>query len=132
MCSCCFPMQDEEHDEVVALDMDVESDDGVLDEIGSDHSESEGEDAETGTVLAMHETSTEADEETGLRVADIDSFWLQRQLNELVQNPERAQSLAEEVLAALSAEEVSVARGAESSARARPGWWSWWGWSTPS
>lgn len=94
-------------DDALALDMDVESDEAVVDEVMSDE-ESEGEDV--GVTEALHTRGDMMEEEeNSLRVEDIDSFWLQRQINEYMKDAVESQQLAEKVLAVLqSVDEVGM------------------------
>ena len=85
----------------MALDMNIESDESVLDEVMSEEEESEGEDLAQTAALRTHEEQQEDQEESGLRVADIDSFWLQRQISEYEKDAEKAQELSEKILATL-------------------------------
>ena len=62
--------------------MNVESDESVLDEVMSQEEESEGEDLAETEALKARSEPMEEEEETGLRVEDIDSFWLQRRIGE--------------------------------------------------
>ena len=81
--------------------MNVESDESVLDEVMSQEEESEGEDLAETEALKARSEPMEEEEETGLRVEDIDSFWLQRRIGEYEKDAEKAQALAEKVLEAL-------------------------------
>ena len=85
----------------MALDMNIESDESVLDEVMSEEEETEGEDRAQTEALRTHEEQQEDQEESGLRVADIDSFWLQRQISEYEKDAEKAQELSEKILATL-------------------------------
>ena len=81
--------------------MNVESDESVLDEVMSQEEESEGEDLAETEALKARSEPMEEEEEAGLRVEDIDSFWLQRRIGEYEKDAEKAQALAEKVLEAL-------------------------------
>lgn len=81
--------------------MNIESDESVLDEVMSEEEESEGEDLAQTEALKTREEQQEDQEESGLRVADIDSFWLQRQISEYEKDAEKAQELSEKILATL-------------------------------
>ena len=81
--------------------MNIESDESVLDELMSEEEESEGEDLTQTEALRTREEQQQEEEESGLRVADIDSFWLQRQISEYEKDAEKAQELAEKILATL-------------------------------
>lgn len=81
--------------------MNVESDESVLDEVMSQEEESEGEDLAETEALKARADPMEEEEETGLRVEDIDSFWLQRRIGEYEKDAEKAQALAEKVLEVL-------------------------------
>lgn len=85
----------------MALDMNIESDESVLDEVMSEEEESEGEDLVQTEALRTREEQQEDKEETGLRVEDIDRFWLQRQISEYEKDAEKAQELSEKILATL-------------------------------
>lgn len=91
----------EEEENIVTFDMDVESDENMLDEVDSEE-ESEGEDVNPSDAAAIANAKEEMEEEEGsLRVEDIDSFWLQRQIHEYEQDAEKSQAIAEEVLSIL-------------------------------
>lgn len=94
--------------------MDVESDEGALNEIVSEEDEEgdeEGEGEDVGHTEALHTRGDlMEEEENGLRVEDIDSFWLQRQINEYMKDAEESQKLAEKIMAVLqSGDEVGDA-----------------------
>ena len=78
----------------------------------SEEEESEGEDLAQTEALRTHEEQQEDQEESGLRVADIDSFWLQRQISEYEKDAEKAQELSEKILATLqNVDEVEHQKG---------------------
>ena len=109
----------------MALNMDVESDEEVLDQEPEEPDESDGEEAAMGEHLASTRAGdAEEEEEVGaarcgdaqgdVKVAEIDAYWLQRQINEYEKNPEKSALVAEQVLAILQSEdEVGVRRGRE-------------------
>ena len=100
---------DEEQDNIMTFNMDVESEEEILDEIASDASDasdaSNGDDSQAADALnagTIMNTSAETEEDEGsLRVEDIDSFWLQRQIHEYEPDAEKSQHIAEEVLSIL-------------------------------
>ena len=91
--------------------MDIESDEDALYDVvseGEGDEEGEGEDAAHTEALHTRGDLME-EEEKGLRVEDIDSFWLQRQINEYMKDAEESQKLAEKIMTVLqSGDEVSV------------------------
>ena len=46
-----------------------------------------------------------------MKVAEIDAYWLQRQINEYEKNPEKSALVAEQVLAILQSEDEVRAMG---------------------
>ena len=100
---------DEEQDDIMTFNMDVESEEEILDEIASedndeDNDEANDEAAAGDSLNAGRIKSTaeeEEDDEGSLRVEDIDSFWLQRQIHEYEPDAEKSQRLAEEMLSIL-------------------------------
>ena len=100
---------DEEQDNIMTFNMDVESEEEILDEIASDASDasdaSNGDDSHAADALnagtIMNTTAETEEDEGSLRVEDIDSFWLQRQIHEYEPDAEKSQRIAEEVLSIL-------------------------------
>ena len=97
---------DEEQDNIMTFNMDVESEEEILDEIASDASDaSNGDDSHAADALnagtIMNTTAETEEDEGSLRVEDIDSFWLQRQIHEYEPDAEKSQHIAEEVLSIL-------------------------------
>ena len=94
---------DEEQEDIMTFNMDVESEEEILDEIASEEDDNEDPNAAdsmaTGTI--MNTTEEKEEDEGSLRVEDIDSFWLQRQIHDYEPDAEKSQSLAEEVLSIL-------------------------------
>ena len=98
-----------EKEEIVPLEMDIESDDQVLDEIVSEEEDSEGEDvAQTAALTTMGTSMEEENNNESLSISAIDSYWLQRQVNEYEKDAEKSQTIAEQIVAILmSDDEVS-------------------------
>ena len=92
----------------MALNMEVESDEDVLDEEPGEDEESEGEDAAVEGRLATTHGGMEEDE---LKVSEIDAYWLQRQINEYEKNPEKSALITEQVLGILQSDDEVVADG---------------------
>lgn len=93
----------------MALNMEVESDEDVLDEEPGEDEESEGEDAAVEGRLATTHGGMEEEDEGELKVSEIDAYWLQRQINEYEKNPEKSALITEQVLGILqSDDEVGV------------------------
>lgn len=101
--------QTSEKEEIVPLEMDIESDDQVLDEIVSEEEDSEGEDvAQTAALTTMGTSMEEENTNESLSISAIDSYWLQRQVNEYEKDAEKSQTIAEQIVAILmSDDEVS-------------------------
>ena len=101
--------QTSEKEEIVPLEMDIESDDQVLDEIVSEEEDSEGEDvAQTAALTTMGTSMEEENNNESLSISAIDSYWLQRQVNEYEKDAEKSQTIAEQIVAILmSDDEVS-------------------------
>ena len=101
--------QTSEKEEIVPLEMDIESDDQVLDEIVSEEEDSEGEDvAQTAALTTMGTSMEEENTNESLSISTIDSYWLQRQVNEYEKDAEKSQTIAEQIVAILmSDDEVS-------------------------
>ena len=101
--------QTSEKEEIVPLEMDIESDDQVLDEIVSEEEDSEGEDvAQTAALPTMGTSMEEENTNESLSISAIDSYWLQRQVNEYEKDAEKSQTIAEQIVAILmSDDEVS-------------------------
>ena len=105
--------QTSEKEEIVPLEMDIESDDQVLDEIVSEEEDSEGEDvAQTAALTTMGTSMEEENNNESLSISAIDSYWLQRQVNEYEKDAEKSQTIAEQIVAILmSDDEVSKQKG---------------------
>ena len=105
--------QTSEKEEIVPLEMDIESDDQVLDEIVSEEEDSEGEDvAQTAALTTMRTSMEEEYNNESLSISAIDSYWLQRQVNEYEKDAEKSQTIAEQIVAILmSDDEVSEQKG---------------------
>ena len=105
--------QTSEKEEIVPLEMDIESDDQVLDEIVSEEEDSEGEDvAQTAALTTMGTSMEEENNNESLSISAIDSYWLQRQVNEYEKDAEKSQTIAEQIVAILmSDDEVSEQKG---------------------
>ena len=105
--------QTSEKEEIVPLEMDIESDDQVLDEIVSEEEDSEGEDvAQTAALTTMGTSMEEENTNESLSISAIDSYWLQRQVNEYEKDAEKSQTIAEQIVAILmSDDEVSEQKG---------------------
>lgn len=105
--------QTSEKEEIVPLEMDIESDDQVLDEIVSEEEDSEGEDvAQTAALTTMGTSMEEENNNESLSISVIDSYWLQRQVNEYEKDAEKSQTIAEQIVAILmSDDEVSEQKG---------------------
>ena len=105
--------QTSEKEEIVPLEMDIESDDQVLDEIVSEEEDSEGEDvAQTAALTTMGTSLEEENNNESLSISAIDSYWLQRQVNEYEKDAEKSQTIAEQIVAILmSDDEVSEQKG---------------------
>ena len=105
--------QTSEKEEIVPLEMDIESDDQVLDEIVSEEEDSEGEDvAQTAALTTMGTSMEEENTNESLSISTIDSYWLQRQVNEYEKDAEKSQTIAEQIVAILmSDDEVSEQKG---------------------
>ena len=101
--------QTSEKEEIVPLEMDIESDNQVLDEIVSEEEDSEGEDvAQTAALTTMGTSMEEENTNESLSISAIDSYWLQRQVNEYEKDAEKSQTIAEQIVAILmSDDEVS-------------------------
>ena len=101
--------QTSEKEEIVPLEMDIESDDQVLEEIVSEEEDSEGEDvAQTAALTTMGTSMEEENTNESLSISAIDSYWLQRQVNEYEKDAEKSQTIAEQIVAILmSDDEVS-------------------------
>lgn len=100
---------DEEQDDIMTFNMDVESEEEILDEIASEDNDEDNDEANDEAAAGdslnagrIKSTAEEEEEDEGsLRVEDIDSFWLQRQIHEYEPDAEKSQRLAEEVLSIL-------------------------------
>ena len=105
--------QTSEKEEIVPLEMDIESDDQVLDEIVSEEEDSEGEDvAQTAALTTMGTSMEEENNNESLSISAIDSYWLQRQVNEYEKDAEKSQTIAEQIVSILmSDDEVSKQKG---------------------
>ena len=105
--------QTSEKEEIVPLEMDIESDDQVLDEIVSEEEDSEGEDvAQTAALTTMGTSMEEENTNESLSISAIDSYWLQREVNEYEKDAEKSQTIAEQIVAILmSDDEVSKQKG---------------------
>lgn len=98
--------QTSEIDESVPLDMDIESDEQVLDEIVSEEEESEGEDvAQTAALTTVGTSMEEENSSDSLPISEIDSYWLQRQVNEYEKDAEKSQTIAEQIVAILMSDD---------------------------
>lgn len=98
--------QTSEQEEIVALDMEVESDEQMLDEIVSEEEESEGEDvAETNALTTVGTSMEEEAASDSLRIDAIDSYWLQRQVNEYEKDAVKSQAIAEQIVAILMSDD---------------------------
>lgn len=96
----------------MALNMEVESDEDVLDEEPGEDEESEGEDAAVeGRLATTHGGMEEEEDEGELKVSEIDAYWLQRQINEYEKNPEKSALITEQVLGILQSDDEVVADG---------------------
>ena len=86
--------------------MDIESDEQVLDEIVSEEEESEGEDvAQTAALTTVGTTMEEETSSDSLPISEIDSYWLQRQVNEYEKDAEKSQTIAEQIVAILMSDD---------------------------
>lgn len=88
------------------MDMEIESDEQMLDEIVSEEEESEGEDvAETNALTTVGTSMEEEATSDSIRIDEIDSYWLQRQVNEYEKDAVKSQAIAEQIVAILMSDD---------------------------
>ena len=81
--------------------MDMDSGEEDLENVsGEEEEEEEGSDVEEGNVLKANDKTMEIEmDSTSLHLSEIDSYWLQRKINEYIKDAVKSQDLAEQIVA---------------------------------
>ena len=81
----------------------MESDEEDLENVSGEEEEEEeeeGSDVEEGNVLKANDKTMEIEmDSTSLHLSEIDSYWLQRKINEYIKDAVKSQDLAEQIVA---------------------------------
>ena len=81
------------------MDMIASDEEDLEDVMSEEEEEGEGSDIEDGNVLKANDATMQIEaDSTSLHISEIDSYWLQRKINEYIKDAVKSQDLAEQIV----------------------------------